>query len=122
MVSTLDFNRFTPRTYIVSEGDSLSLRKAEELERRKAHPHTVGHLESLLRHYSDTFAAWEIWHFHSTQSEACASVTADYSSNGALVFGSFRVSYDVPANTCRRRTHCQRARNVFRPLHRGADQ
>jgi len=36
LVSTLDFSRYTPRTYLVSEGDSLSATKALALERLKA--------------------------------------------------------------------------------------
>ncbi|KAI9449794.1 glycosyltransferase family 1 protein [Lactarius psammicola] len=36
LVSTLDFSRYTPRTYLVSEGDSLSATKAIALERLKA--------------------------------------------------------------------------------------
>ncbi|KAI9455323.1 glycosyltransferase family 1 protein [Lactarius psammicola] len=36
LVSTLDFSRYTPRTYLVSEGDSLSAMKAIALERLKA--------------------------------------------------------------------------------------
>jgi hypothetical protein len=36
LVSTLDFSRYTPRTYLVSEGDSLSATKATALERLKA--------------------------------------------------------------------------------------
>jgi len=36
LVSALDFSRYTPRTYIVSEGDRLSEQKAVALERLKA--------------------------------------------------------------------------------------
>ena len=36
LVSTLNFSRYTPRTYLVSEGDSLSATKAIALERLKA--------------------------------------------------------------------------------------
>ncbi|KAF8271527.1 glycosyltransferase family 1 protein [Lactarius quietus] len=36
LVSTLDFSRYTPRTYLVSKGDSLSATKAIALERLKA--------------------------------------------------------------------------------------
>ena len=36
LLSTLDFNRYTPRTYIVSEGDMLSANKAKDLEIRKS--------------------------------------------------------------------------------------
>ncbi|EIN11306.1 oligosaccharide biosynthesis protein Alg14 like protein [Punctularia strigosozonata HHB-11173 SS5] len=36
LVSTLDFNRYCPRIYIVSEGDALSTNKAKSLEARKA--------------------------------------------------------------------------------------
>ncbi|KAN0129728.1 Oligosaccharide biosynthesis protein Alg14 like domain containing protein, partial [Lactarius tabidus] len=36
LVSTLDFSRYAPRTYLVSEGDSLSATKATALERLKA--------------------------------------------------------------------------------------
>lgn len=35
-MSALDFSRYTPRTYLVSEGDSLSAQKAIALERLKA--------------------------------------------------------------------------------------
>ncbi|KAF8482801.1 glycosyltransferase family 1 protein [Russula ochroleuca] len=35
LVSALDFSRYTPRTYLVSEGDSLSAQKAVTLERLK---------------------------------------------------------------------------------------
>lgn len=35
-MSTLDFSRYTPRTYLVTEGDSLSATKAIALERIKA--------------------------------------------------------------------------------------
>ncbi|KZV70704.1 glycosyltransferase family 1 protein [Peniophora sp. CONT] len=33
LVSSLDFTRYTPRTYIVSEGDELSAQKAADLEK-----------------------------------------------------------------------------------------
>ncbi|KAI0267141.1 glycosyltransferase family 1 protein [Gloeopeniophorella convolvens] len=36
LISALDFSRYTPRTYIVSEGDPLSEQKAIALERLKA--------------------------------------------------------------------------------------
>ena len=36
LVSALDFSRYTPRTYIVSQGDHLSERKAVALEQLKA--------------------------------------------------------------------------------------
>jgi beta-1,4-N-acetylglucosaminyltransferase len=36
LVSALDFSRYTPRTYLVSEGDSLSAQKAKALEALKA--------------------------------------------------------------------------------------
>lgn len=36
MVSALDFSRYQPRTYIVSEGDTLSAQKAHDLERSKS--------------------------------------------------------------------------------------
>ena len=35
MVLALDFARYTPRTYIISSGDTLSAQKARELEERK---------------------------------------------------------------------------------------
>ena len=35
LVSALDFARYTPRTYIISDGDTLSAQKAHELEERK---------------------------------------------------------------------------------------
>ncbi|KAI0000359.1 oligosaccharide biosynthesis protein Alg14 like-domain-containing protein [Russula vinacea] len=35
LVSALDFSRYTPRTYLVSEGDTLSAQKAVTLERLK---------------------------------------------------------------------------------------
>ncbi|KAF8502372.1 glycosyltransferase family 1 protein [Russula emetica] len=38
LVSALDFSRYTLRTYLVSEGDSLSAQKAIALERLKAAP------------------------------------------------------------------------------------
>jgi len=38
LVSALDFSRYTPRTYLVSEGDSLSAQKAVTLERLKTAP------------------------------------------------------------------------------------
>ncbi|THH20396.1 hypothetical protein EW146_g944 [Bondarzewia mesenterica] len=36
MMSSLDFSRYTPRTYIVSQGDILSVQKAQALEFLKA--------------------------------------------------------------------------------------
>jgi hypothetical protein len=36
LISTLDFTRYTPRTYLVSDGDPLSATKAIALERLKA--------------------------------------------------------------------------------------
>jgi len=35
LVSALDFAKYTPRTYIISDGDALSAQKARELEERK---------------------------------------------------------------------------------------
>ncbi|KIY46761.1 glycosyltransferase family 1 protein [Fistulina hepatica ATCC 64428] len=35
LISALDFTRYQPRTYIISEGDTLSSRKAQELEYSK---------------------------------------------------------------------------------------
>ena len=35
LVSGLDFTRYTPRTYIISDGDTLSAQKARELEEKK---------------------------------------------------------------------------------------
>ncbi|KAI9060280.1 glycosyltransferase family 1 protein [Trametes sanguinea] len=36
LLSALDFSRYSPRTYFISEGDTLSMRKALELEAAKA--------------------------------------------------------------------------------------
>ncbi|KAJ6593963.1 oligosaccharide biosynthesis protein Alg14-like protein, partial [Mycena capillaripes] len=36
LISALDFTRYSPRTYVISEGDSLSAQKAAELELSKA--------------------------------------------------------------------------------------
>lgn len=35
LISALDFTRYTPRTYLISDGDALSAQKARELEERK---------------------------------------------------------------------------------------
>ncbi|KAF8210339.1 glycosyltransferase family 1 protein [Mycena galopus ATCC 62051] len=35
LVSALDFNRYSPRTYVISDGDSFSAKKAHELETSK---------------------------------------------------------------------------------------
>ena len=35
LVSALDFARYTPRTYIISDGDTLSAEKTREMEERK---------------------------------------------------------------------------------------
>ncbi|KAF7361839.1 UDP-N-acetylglucosamine transferase subunit ALG14 [Mycena venus] len=35
LISALDFNRYSPRTYVISEGDSFSAQKAQELESSK---------------------------------------------------------------------------------------
>lgn len=35
LISALDFTRYTPRTYLISDGDTLSAQKARELEERK---------------------------------------------------------------------------------------
>ncbi|KAI8993107.1 oligosaccharide biosynthesis protein Alg14-like protein [Trametes punicea] len=42
LLSGLDFSRYSPRTYLVSEGDTLSMRKALELESTKADHATRG--------------------------------------------------------------------------------
>jgi len=52
LVSALDFSRYTPRTYIVSEGDHLSERKAIALEQLKAtasSPSSAARASSPLR-------------------------------------------------------------------------
>lgn len=36
LISALDFDRYSPRTYVISEGDSLSAQKAMSLESNKA--------------------------------------------------------------------------------------
>ncbi|KAF9033290.1 glycosyltransferase family 1 protein [Hymenopellis radicata] len=36
LLSALDFNKYTPRTYLLSEGDHLSAEKAKELEAEKS--------------------------------------------------------------------------------------
>jgi beta-1,4-N-acetylglucosaminyltransferase len=41
LVSALDFSRYTPRLYIISEGDSLSAEKAVALEARKTSSNKV---------------------------------------------------------------------------------
>lgn len=41
LLSSLDFERYTPRTYIISHGDTLSAQKALDLERSRAGPDSV---------------------------------------------------------------------------------
>ncbi|KXN92466.1 UDP-N-acetylglucosamine transferase subunit ALG14 [Leucoagaricus sp. SymC.cos] len=41
MLSALDFGRYTPRRYIISEGDHLSAEKAAAFERTKSSPESV---------------------------------------------------------------------------------
>lgn len=48
MLSSLDFNRYTPRVYILSQGDSLSAQKALALESSKA----AGRFLSTVRNRS----------------------------------------------------------------------
>ena len=45
LLSALDFNRYSPRTYITSEGDILSARKAVALELSK----TAGSAAHIVR-------------------------------------------------------------------------
>ncbi|KAF7321606.1 UDP-N-acetylglucosamine transferase subunit ALG14 [Mycena kentingensis (nom. inval.)] len=47
LVSALDFARYRPRTYIISEGDQFSLQKAVDLENSKATP-TCSPVYSIL--------------------------------------------------------------------------
>lgn len=49
LVSALDFGRYVPRTYIISEGDTLSMQKAVDLESAKAAkaPNTVPPVRSF---------------------------------------------------------------------------
>ncbi|KAF9261111.1 oligosaccharide biosynthesis protein Alg14 like protein, partial [Marasmius fiardii PR-910] len=37
LLSSIDFERYTPRVYVVSEGDSLSIQKVQDLEVTKVH-------------------------------------------------------------------------------------
>lgn len=46
MLSALDFNRYSPRTYFVSDGDSLSGQKAKALERLKIADGSLGKVYS----------------------------------------------------------------------------
>ncbi|KAJ7462370.1 glycosyltransferase family 1 protein [Mycena galericulata] len=39
LISALDFHRYSPRTYVISEGDTLSAQKAVDLELSKATTH-----------------------------------------------------------------------------------
>lgn len=48
LVSALDFQRYTPRTYVVSEGDILSTRKAAELEQSKCCDKAEGRYRVLV--------------------------------------------------------------------------
>jgi beta-1,4-N-acetylglucosaminyltransferase len=43
LISALDFSRYTPRIYIISEGDSLSAEKAAALESQKSSSNKVCH-------------------------------------------------------------------------------
>ncbi|KAI0743914.1 oligosaccharide biosynthesis protein Alg14 like-domain-containing protein [Daedaleopsis nitida] len=47
LLSALDFDRYVPRTYIISEGDTLSMRKAVDLESAKAAESHQAHSPSL---------------------------------------------------------------------------
>lgn len=49
LLTALDFERYTPRIYFVSEGDNLSVRKAVELERRKSSPQDQDTVSSKLQ-------------------------------------------------------------------------
>ena len=46
MLSALDFSRYSPRTYFVSDGDSLSGQKAKALERLKTADGSLGKVYS----------------------------------------------------------------------------
>ena len=52
LVSALDFTRYTPRTYIVSEGDTLSAQKAVDLEKARQDPAKV-HFDNPFHFESD---------------------------------------------------------------------
>ncbi|CUA69242.1 UDP-N-acetylglucosamine transferase subunit ALG14 [Rhizoctonia solani] len=49
LVSSLDFNKYSPRTYIISEGDSLSTKKAIALENLKNPGNTEYRLLTMPR-------------------------------------------------------------------------
>lgn len=51
MLSALDFNRYSPRTYVVSDGDSLSGQKAIALERLKAADETLSKVGKSLERF-----------------------------------------------------------------------
>jgi len=46
LLSGLDFSRYSPRTYYLSEGDTLSMKKAAALETLKAREHTSNMTEA----------------------------------------------------------------------------
>ncbi|KZT72074.1 glycosyltransferase family 1 protein, partial [Daedalea quercina L-15889] len=50
LLSALDFSRYSPRTYIISEGDALSTRKAIALEMSKATPEA--HTDRMRKPYA----------------------------------------------------------------------
>ncbi|KAG2364894.1 oligosaccharide biosynthesis protein Alg14-like protein [Suillus spraguei] len=52
LVSALDFVRYSPRTYIVSEGDALSARKALALEHIKAIDHVFSDVRNISKHFN----------------------------------------------------------------------
>lgn len=63
LVSSLDFNRYTPRTYVVSEGDAFSARKALALEHIKSSDAVTSH----VRDPSGCLSISQAWYsFHPT--------------------------------------------------------
>jgi hypothetical protein len=51
LASALDFGRYSPRTYIVSEGDAFSAQKALALEHIKATHHVFSDVRNLLKRF-----------------------------------------------------------------------
>lgn len=51
LASALDFGRYSPRTYIVSEGDTFSAQKALALEHIKAADHAFSDVRNMSKHF-----------------------------------------------------------------------
>lgn len=124
LVSALDFNRYVPRKYIISEGDTLSARKAKEIEESKTgsqvvstHPLCFGFIAKFMYQAAERGSVFRNY-CYSSRSKGSSILTDNAADCCLITFTRMENTVSDRAPALCRDSSSQRSRDLLHLMRR----